>query len=63
MVSYGKGSTRKKMVLLRQQKKGQQMNFCCSTENFAAATERFVDRTYKHFVFLTKYFDYPYFNK
>jgi len=29
---------------------------------FAAATKRFVDRT-KHFVVVTNYFCYPYFNK
>jgi len=29
---------------------------------FPAATKRFVDRT-KHFVIVTKYFCYPYFNK
>ena len=35
--------------------------FVASTKNFAAATNRFVDRN-KHFV-VTKYFFYPYFNK
>ena len=35
--------------------------FVASTKNFAA-TKRFVDRT-KHFVIVTKYFCYPYFNK
>jgi len=51
------------MVLLRQQNKGQRINFfVAATKNFAAATKRFVDRT-KHFVVVTKYFCYPYFNK
>jgi len=36
--------------------------FVAATENFAAATKRSVDRT-RHFVFVTKYFCYPYFNK
>jgi len=35
--------------------------FVAATKNFAAATERFVDRT-NHFV-VTKYFCYPYFDK
>jgi len=35
--------------------------FVASTKNFAAATNRFVDRTI-HFVVI-KYFRYPYFNK
>jgi len=36
--------------------------FVAATQNFAAATERFVDRA-THFVVVTKYFCYPYFNK
>jgi len=36
--------------------------FVASTKNFAAAAKRFVDRT-NHFVVVTKYFCYPYFNK
>jgi len=36
--------------------------FVAATENFAAAANRFVDRT-EHFVVVTKYFCYPYFNK
>jgi len=36
--------------------------FVASTKNFAAVTERFVDRI-KPFVVVTKYFCYPYFNK
>jgi len=52
-----------KIVLLRQQNKGQQMIFfVASTKNFAAATTRFVGRT-KLFVVVTKYFCYPYVNK
>jgi len=36
--------------------------FVASTEDFAAATKRAVDRT-KHFVVVTEYSCYPYFNK
>jgi len=36
--------------------------FVAATKNFAAAINRFVNRT-KHFVVVTKYFRYPYFNK
>jgi len=36
--------------------------FGAATKNFAAATNRFVDRN-KHLVVVTKYFCYPYFNK
>jgi len=36
--------------------------FVAATKNVAAATERFDGRT-KHFVFVTKYFCYPYINK
>ena len=35
--------------------------FVASTKNFAAAIKRFFDRT-KHFVVVTIYFCYPYFN-
>jgi len=37
--------------------------FVAATKNFAASTKRFVDKTKLHFVFVTKYFCYPYFNK
>jgi len=36
--------------------------FVASTKNFAAAIKRSVGRN-KHFVVVTKYFCYPYFNK
>jgi len=36
--------------------------FVAATKIFDAATIRFIDRT-KHFVVVTKYFCYPYFNK
>jgi len=36
--------------------------FVAATKNLAAAIKCFVDRT-KHFVVVTKYFCYPYFNK
>jgi len=36
--------------------------FVAATKDFDAATERFVDKT-KHYVFFTKYFCCPYFNK
>jgi len=36
-------------------------NFAAATKSFAATTKRFVDRT--HFVVVTKYLCYPYFNK
>jgi len=36
--------------------------FFVAAKNFAAATQRSVDRT-KHFVVVTKYFGYSYFNK
>jgi len=36
--------------------------FVAANTNFAAATKRFVDRTI-HFVLVTRYFCYPYFNK
>jgi len=45
-----------KMVLLRQQYQGEQMNFCC------CSNQKFVDRT-EHFFVVTKYFCHPYFNK
>jgi len=52
-----------KKGLLRQQNKGQQIEFfVAATKNFVAATKRFVDRT-KHFVVVRKYCCYPYFNK
>jgi len=56
-------NTRKKLVWLRQQNKGQKIFFfVAATKNFAAATKRFVNST-KHFVVVTKYFCCPYFNK
>ena len=36
--------------------------FVATTKNFAAASKRSGDRT-KHFVVVTKYFCYPYFNE
>ena len=36
--------------------------FVAATKYFDVATKRFVDRTY-HFVVVTKYFCYPYFDK
>jgi len=36
--------------------------FVAATKNFAAANKRFVDRTI-HFVVVTKYCCYPYFDK
>ena len=55
-------STRKKWLRYGNKIRDNKRILCCFNQNFAAATKRFVDRT-NHFVVVTKYFFYPYFNK
>jgi len=56
-------STRKKNDFVTATKLGTTNEFfVASTKNFAAATKRIVDKT-EHFVVVTKYFCYPFFNK